>query len=224
MYGSVLLQKHSNGSISITRLFPEKQAWQDFWSPVHFCQSLSSSFPPTGVLSLCPELFVKTGLRILFPPPELEGITMRNSLIQDGLPPPTPPGALLEGGPTFLGGITHDDLAAPLAGLLHRQRCAQALLMLPETLAFPEAVLLHDFMCYRAPARRKRRKVPALGSSATAQIRFHITISFWEERMQIPQGCWWCQISTNGLRWKLWDVQEKDKEWMPLDYLRWRKH
>ena len=45
----------------------------------------------------------------------------------------------------------HDDLAAPLAGLLHRQRCAQALLTLPETLAVPEAVLLHDFMCYRAP-------------------------------------------------------------------------
>ena len=76
---------------------------------------------------------------------------MRNSLIQDGLPPPTPPGALPEGRPTFLGGIAHDDLAAPLAGLLHRQRCTQTLLMLPETLAFPEAVLLHDFMCYRAP-------------------------------------------------------------------------
>lgn len=37
-------------------------------------------------------------------------------------------------------GIAHDDLAAlPLAGLLHRQRCTQTLLMLPETLAFPEA-------------------------------------------------------------------------------------
>ena len=56
--------------------------------------------------------------------------------------------------------------------------------MLPETLAFPEAILLHDFMCYRAPARRKRRKVPALESSATAQIGFYITvISFREERM-----------------------------------------
>lgn len=113
---------------------------------------------------------------------------MRKSLIQDGLPLPTPPGALLEGGPTFLGGVAHDDLAAPLAGLLHRQRCAQALLMLPETLAFPEAVLLHDFMCYRAPARRKRRKVPALGSSATAQIRFHITISSEKRECRFHKG------------------------------------
>jgi len=50
---------------------------------------------------------------------------------------------------TFLRGVADDDLPASLAGLLHRQRRAEALLVLPQALAFFEAVLLHDLMGHR---------------------------------------------------------------------------
>ena len=42
-------------------------------------------------------------------------------------------------------------IAAPLTSLLHRRRCAQTLLLLPDTLAFPKVLLLHEFMYYPAP-------------------------------------------------------------------------
>lgn len=60
--------------------------------------------------------------------------------------------------PTFLCGIAHNDLASSLACLLHGQCCAQPLLVLPQTLAFPEAVLLHDFMCYCATGKKEKRR------------------------------------------------------------------
>lgn len=47
---------------------------------------------------------------------------------------------------TFLCSVAYDDLPASFAGLLHRECCAEALLVLPQTLAFFETVLLHDLV------------------------------------------------------------------------------
>lgn len=54
-----------------------------------------------------------------------------------------------QAGLTFLCSVAYDDLSASLAGLLHRQRCAEALLMFPQALAFFESILLHDLMRHR---------------------------------------------------------------------------
>lgn len=53
---------------------------------------------------------------------------------------------------TFLCSVTYDDLSASFAGLLHRERCAEALLVLPQALAFFETVLLHDLVGHRTTA------------------------------------------------------------------------
>lgn len=53
---------------------------------------------------------------------------------------------------TFLRSVAYDDLSASFAGLLHRERCAEALLVLSQTLAFFETVLLHDLVGHRTSA------------------------------------------------------------------------
>lgn len=57
---------------------------------------------------------------------------------------------------TFICSVADDDFAPPLAGFLDGQSGAQALFVLPEPLALPEAVLLHDLVCHGASAGRKR--------------------------------------------------------------------
>lgn len=53
---------------------------------------------------------------------------------------------------TFFCCVTYDDLSTSLAGLFHGQRRAEALLMLPEALAFFEAIFLHNLMGHCASA------------------------------------------------------------------------
>lgn len=50
---------------------------------------------------------------------------------------------------TFFCCVAYDDLSPSFAGLLHRQCRAEPLLMLPQALAFFEAVLLHYFVGHR---------------------------------------------------------------------------
>lgn len=57
---------------------------------------------------------------------------------------------------TFFRSVTDDDLSASFAGLLHRQGGAQALLVLPQALAFLEAILLHDLVGHRASEEAKQ--------------------------------------------------------------------
>lgn len=59
---------------------------------------------------------------------------------------------------TFFCSISYDNLSTSLAGLLHRQRRAEALLVLPQALAFFEAVLLHDLMGHRTSVGVDREK------------------------------------------------------------------
>lgn len=47
---------------------------------------------------------------------------------------------------TFLYQVSNDDLATSLAGLLHREGGAEALLMLAQALTLTEAIFLHDLM------------------------------------------------------------------------------
>lgn len=47
---------------------------------------------------------------------------------------------------TLLSGVSYDDLATPLAGLLYRQGRAETLLVFAQALTLPEAILLHDLM------------------------------------------------------------------------------
>lgn len=107
-------------------------------------------------------------------------------------------------GRTFLGGVAHDDLASPLAGLLHRQRRAQPLLVLPEALAFPEAVLLHDFMCYGATARTERE---------TWHLGLHHKHPLEERESMHPTRVSMRShvILKEPLAGKPWEVQEKAK-------------
>lgn len=55
--------------------------------------------------------------------------------------------------------VSNNDLAPPLAGFLHRERCAQTLLMFPKALSFPESILLHDFMSHCTPARQSHMSI-----------------------------------------------------------------
>lgn len=66
---------------------------------------------------------------------------------------------------TFLRSVAYDDLSASFAGLLHRERSAEALLVLSQALAFFEAVLLHDLVGHRTSAWSKEwKKGENLGS------------------------------------------------------------
>lgn len=57
--------------------------------------------------------------------------------------------------------ITHNDLATTLAGLLHRQCSTQPLLVFPQSLTFPEAILLHDLMSHGPTAREGKGSLRA---------------------------------------------------------------
>ena len=154
-------------------------------------------FLPWAFLSLC--LFwtiCKNG------PQDSVSTTQSWNASQSGWPASTllTPRDPLKGRPTFLSGIAHDDLASPLAGLLHWQRCAQALLVLPKTLAFPEAVLLHDFMCYCATVGRKKRKVLALNviSYSINWILHHSNLLLERESVNSTRASMRPHIITNG--------------------------
>lgn len=120
--------------------------------------------------------------------------------------PPLPPWRPLSWRrPTFLCGVAHNDLASSLAGLLHRQCGAQPLLVLAETLAFPEAVLLHDFMCYRATGRKEKTRISWTESPAIAQTDFISQPSPPKKRkVYIPHGF---DVATcnyrQAIQWKL---------------------
>lgn len=58
---------------------------------------------------------------------------------------------------TFFCSVTYDDLSTSFACLLHRQRRTEALLVLPQALAFFEAVLLHDLMGHRTSEGQKKK-------------------------------------------------------------------
>lgn len=59
---------------------------------------------------------------------------------------------------TFFRSVADDDLSASLAGLLHRQGGAQALLVLPQALAFSKAILLHDLVGHCASEEEKQEE------------------------------------------------------------------
>lgn len=59
---------------------------------------------------------------------------------------------------TFFCSVTYDDLSTSFACLLHRQGRTEALLVLPQALAFFEAVLLHDLMGHRTSEGQKQKK------------------------------------------------------------------
>lgn len=126
---------------------------------------------------------------------ELECIIIRNSLILFKKASPLPLECISHGfwgRPTFLCDFAHNDLASSLACLLHRQRRAQPLFMLTKTLAFPKAILLHDFMCYSATGKKKKGRSFTLKviSYSINWILYHNTFLL-ERRIEILQGLWW---------------------------------
>lgn len=79
---------------------------------------------------------------------------------------------------TFLCGVTYDDLSASFACLLHRQRRTEALLVLPQALAFFEAILLHDLMGHRTtegPLKKKTNKQLMILSSGICETTEAVT-------------------------------------------------
>lgn len=135
-----------------------------------FCQNLSHPFSHGPSYRYFCSKQIKTSPQGLhLHDTEMEHITIRKSPFQRGqgpvrsrrtTSPPRPPQRPRSWRtPTFLCGVTHNDLASSLACLLHGQCCAQPLLVLAKTLAFPEAILLHDFMCYCAPGRKEKRMI-----------------------------------------------------------------
>lgn len=80
-------------------------------------------------------------------------------------------------GLTFLGGVPDDDLPASFAGLLHGQRRAEALLVLPQALAFLEAVLLHDLMGHGASGEQEGEEKDAVTLQTLRRPGGHLSLA-----------------------------------------------